>query len=550
MSNKELTMVYRQLDKDMADLHYSITCFEGEYAAKVFVPTAENVACVRDKIAKLADRVKVLPTPDPVYETIKAQFEAFVDSLGFTLDGIAASPSGIIIGMAHFIERQGRANRQSPEKKVAFIEEKINNTFAVLPEVEALVAEKTAPERFAGLKHNLGFCTEMLDYDLENLREFHKGCSEEQLQRIAAVINKIKAYYAEYSAKLPVTAEAAKAGADDLSVHCQLPEGEYKATLARLYGVDLADMESWYEEEIKVTRDEVFEIAAKLPIEEPAPTTMEEVNNILFKYSAPCKSADEMYVRATEYMKRSRAVAHEMLNLPDDEQCLAVRLPYSCKDTYPWGGYEGGDFTVQPLIGQMFLNQYNYSNITDAWIKMNTMHEAYPGHHCQSVRAVTDTIPETFKIGAKNVPLLEGTCLRTERAFEDTFPEDPFYKLHIAYRRHHTAVRILVDFTLFYLNGTIEDACNIYKEELGLDFVTARGQVRSHQVTPGYFTTYHYGMKKLAQWEKEMGLSKKDFTELLFSAGYVEINVFKKFLDLSPEDKQRYYTEFKSLYMD
>ena len=57
-------------------------------------------------------------------------------------------------------------------------------------------------------------------------------------------------------------------------------------------------------------------------------------------------------------------------------------------------------------------------------------------------------------------------------------------------------------------------------------------------------------MKKLAQWEKEMGLSKKDFTELLFSAGYVEINVFKKFLDLSPEDKQRYYTEFKSLYMD
>ena len=550
MSVKELTMVYRQLDKDMADLHYSITCFEGEYAAKVFVPNEANVAEARKKIAALAERVRVLPTPDPVFAVIKAQFEAFVDSLGFTLDGIAAGPSRIITGMAHFIERQGRANRQSPEKKVAFIEEKINNIFAVLPEVEALAAEKTAPDRLAGLKHSLKFCIEMLDYDLKNIRDFHKGCTIEQLVRIEVVIKKIKDYYEEYSARLPVSEEAAKAGEDDLQKRCQLPEGEYKATLARLYGVDLADMESWYGEEIKVTRDEVFEIAAKLPIEEPAPATMEEVNDILFKYSAPCKTADEMYVRATEYMKRSRAVAHEMLRLPEDEQCLAVRLPYSCKDTYPWGGYEGGDFTVQPLIGQMFLNQYNYNNITDAWIKMNTMHEAYPGHHCQSVRATIDTIPETFKIGAKNVPLLEGTCLRTERAFEDTFEEDPFYKLHVAYRRHHTAVRILVDFTLFYLNGTIEDACNIYKEELGLDFVTARGQVRSHQVTPGYFTTYHYGMKKLAQWEKEMGLSKKDFTELLFSAGYLEINVFKMFLDLSPEDKQRYYTEFKSLYMD
>ena len=75
----------------------------------------------------------------------------------------------------------------------------------------------------------------------------------------------------------------------------------------------------------------------------------------------------------------------------------------------------------------MFLNTYNYKNVTDGWIKLNSLHEAYPGHHVQYVRAAVDETPETVKIGAKLVPLLEGTCLRTERAFEFLFGEDPFF---------------------------------------------------------------------------------------------------------------------------
>ena len=56
----------------------------------------------------------------------------------------------------------------------------------------------------------------------------------------------------------------------------------------------------------------------------------------------------------------------------------------------------------------MFLNTYNYKNVTDGWIKLNSLHEAYPGHHVQYVRAAVDETPETVKIGAKLVPLLRG----------------------------------------------------------------------------------------------------------------------------------------------
>ena len=102
---------------------------------------------------------------------------------------------------------------------------------------------------------------------------------------------------------------------------------------------------------------------------------MKEVSDVLFRYAGPCDSAEEMYTRARNYLKRTRAVAHEYVRLPEDETCLCVPLPPCYKDSYPWGGYEGGDFRVKPLRGQMFLNQYNYQNITDGWIKMNTMHE-------------------------------------------------------------------------------------------------------------------------------------------------------------------------------
>ena len=244
---------------------------------------------------------------------------------------------------------------------------------------------------------------------------------------------------------------------------------------------------------------------------------------------------------------RTRALAHEYVRLPEDETCICLPVPECCKDSYPWGGYEGGDFSIRPLVGQMFLNVYNYKNVTDGWIRMNTLHEAYPGHHVQYVRAVVDETPETVKIGAKLVPLLEGTCLRTERAFQDLFSEDPFFPLFVAYRRHHASVRICADLMLFYYGASLEEVIELYEKELGFDWVTARGQVRAHQNSPGYFTCYYYGMKKICEWEKVYGFSKKEYTELLFSAGYISMDRFEELVKMTTEERERYFHDFSSL---
>lgn len=100
---------------------------------------------------------------------------------------------------------------------------------------------------------------------------------------------------------------------------------------------------------------------------------------------------------------------------------------------------------------------------------------------------------------------------------------------------------------LYYFGATLEEAVKIYQRELGFDFTTARKQVQAHQNAPGYFTCYYYGMKKICQWEQEYGFNKKEFTELLFSAGYVSLDTFHAYITLTPEQREQYHKDFNSI---
>ena len=104
-----------------------------------------------------------------------------------------------------------------------------------------------------------------------------------------------------------------------------------------------------------------------------------------------------------------------------------------------------------------------------------------------------------------------------------------------------------MDLMLFYYGATLEEAVKVYEKELGFERGTARKQVQAHQNAPGYFTCYYYGMKKICEWEKEYGFSKKDFTELLFSAGYISIGCLGEFVRLTRKERESYLHDVSSL---
>lgn len=277
----------------------------------------------------------------------------------------------------------------------------------------------------------------------------------------------------------------------------------------------------------------------------PKASNAQDVVDILNKFQGPCSDPNEMFVRMREYLDRAQEATRDYVKLPD-ESVVVVPTPETLVKHYPWGGYGGGCPRRRPLQGETILNVENYKAITDGWIKMCAIHECYPGHHVQWVRALFDPLPETVKAGARGVPTLEGSCHRSERLMEFIYPEDPFYPLFVAYRRHHTSVRIKADLWLRYFGRPFDEIVDLYIRELGFERRIAAGQVLAQQLMAGYFTCYYYGMKRLTDFQKEFGYGDKDFTEVLFSLSRVSLKTMEGFLKLSDVDKERFLTGFSS----
>ncbi|MBQ5782458.1 MAG: DUF885 family protein [Oscillospiraceae bacterium] len=547
MNNQELIMKYRELDRDLAEFNGAINGYRRR-GKKTFIPTQANVEQAWEEWKQLKARVEELEVPDGVFAVVKNHFADFIDSLDYALQDVASHPEGYFLGFLWGFEDVSRKARGTEQEKSETVIRRLEAVAEHRDAYVELIKTKYDENGLAAVANVLRREALSVENESKRIDFYFPKFNEEQASAVKAAMDKHIEMLRTTADEIS-TAEAAPAAKlveDDWSKTVKGDVEEYRTMLKKKLGVNLDELLEWHRSEIEKTRSEVFEIASKLDIPEK-PKTMQEINDVLYKYEGPCDSPEEMFRRADEYLKRTRALAHEFVNLPDDEICLCKPISEGCKDSYPWGGYEGGDFSIRPFRGQMFLNQYNYQNVTDGWIKLNSLHEAYPGHHVQYLKTALSETPETVKIGAKYIPILEGTCLRTERAFEWIFGEDPFFPLFVAYRRHHGAVRILVDLTLYYFGGTIEDVVNIYQEELGFERGTARKQVQAHQNMPGYFNCYYYGMKKLTSWEKEFGFNKKDYTELLFSAGYLSMDSFEMLVKLSAEDRERYLHDFCSL---
>jgi len=548
MRDPILIQKYRVLDHDLAQLSNKLHG-NREFETQMFVPDKAHCKIAQAEINKLYKRIEEIAAPDDVFTLLKLHFKDFLDAQQLFLDRMSEGPAYMLRGMTYQLSDFDEDSRDDDIKAEVLVKRAQQ-----LPGfLSALLAECEAPDQLSDLHRNGSNLKKTYEELIEKLPGLFPSYCEKKVGAIADTIKNLCAELGQW-----LDAVKAKAGEENLAPAgghrpetAVLPQNieEYRRVLRDDLGVDLDELLEWHESELEKTRNECFRLAAELDIPESPAKNMREVNDILFKYEGPASSAEEMYERANAFIKRTRAAAHECVWLPEDESCEVRHIPEEARSTNPWGGYGGGCQYRRPMKGHMFLNQYNYKAITDGWIKINTLHEAYPGHHVQWVRRMTDQIPETFKLGAKGVPLSEGTCIRTERVFEKrVFSEDIFYPLFVAYRRHHGAVRIKVDLWLRYFGKSIGDAVRLYEEEMGLDHESARMQVQAHENDYGYFTCYYYGLKKLEEWEKEYGYEQLPYTALLFDVGEVSIDNFGRFLKLSEEDKYSLTHDFGSLY--
>ena len=538
---------FRIVDKNVAELAQKING-TGKYENTLFMPTQASYRLSQGELEALAKQVEGLDRKDPVSDVLAGHFADFLDATEQRLKNYYDKPGQIFQFLGGRLYALCCADYRPARERYSVMHSKLMAVEQLWEDGIKPTLGSLEPDKLNNLQLGLKQAAKTYDFTRPKIKKAFRGLN-------TLAINALENEMEEYLANLELyiehvgeimeeKGEAPRATVRGDEEVIPISQEEYRNTLKNNIGVDLDELLSWYEYENDKTRAESLELANK--IRGPVRTTA-EVGDILFKYAGPCSSPDEMFARANEYLKRARAAAHEYIWLPHDERCDCLPIPEQLKDSYPWGGYNSDYPSRYPLHNTMFLNNFNYTAITDGWIKINALHEAYPGHHAQFIRTAIDPIPETMKRGAKSVPLSEGTCIRTERVFEFVFAEDPYYPLMVAHRRHHTSTRIKVDLWLHYFGKTIGQACDLYQQEMGFDRKTARAQVQAHENMCGYFTSYYYGMKKICDWEKSYFWDRVKYTELLFSVGRVSLDTFEKILKLSPRKRHSLLHDYASL---
>ena len=75
----------------------------------------------------------------------------------------------------------------------------------------------------------------------------------------------------------------------------------------------------------------------------------------------------------------------------------------------------------------------------------------------------------------------------------------------------------------------------------------ARGQVYAQQPSPGYFTTYHYGVTALERMQAACGWDDRRFTELIFSCGKVSLGILERLLGQPEPARQALLRDFSAV---
>lgn len=558
-TTEQIREQYRLLDQKLAAFSYELNSRK-EFEAQIFCPRKERQAELTETLAQLKGQVQELPVPEPQFDVVKGHLEDFAEGLAGQIQSMYRDPGQALGAILWREDALRRDHRDLETRKQLLI-----HIWKQLPDVwdaiRGWIDELTVDAQQSTRATLLAGADELRvgSWEQEQARKSpnplfaepswgNQPDLEECREQTAQLLEQ---YAEELGDRLHAAGEQKDVLPDEVRT-IQMPEKEYKALLWNNLGVKLSELLRWGKSEMEKTRKDCFDRAAVLAAGkgEKAPETMNEVNDLLLRYAGPADSPEEMFTRAAGYLKRTRALAHSIVPLPEEEICDLMPTPWKLRESFPWGGYSDGDIEERPAHGGMFLNQYNYRAVTDGWMKMNCLHEAYPGHHVQYVRTISDPIPETMKIGAKSIAIMEGMAHRTERVYENLYAEDPFFPLFVSYRRHHTAVRIQADLMLYYYGRPIAEVVKLYEKELGFDEKTARGQVRAQENMPGYFTAYYYGMKTICDWEQEFGYERDDYTRLLFSLSNVSLETFRKVLELTPEQREDFFHGFRSLYMD
>lgn len=493
---------------------------------------------------ELSRQIKLLDEKEEVSSFFRFHFLEVLNSIEYSIQQFFIEPEIQFQQVTNKINSLLKHDQRQLDRKQLLLQERLQSLMPCLLQWQTCLPQLSDSSLTKGKKALSSLLQVVVDLPKsvsEHWNETALSCLQHQQEWVVVLTRTSELFDLEMNQRHCVVKAVMLSNEDRLDSDPQ----EYRLFLHQQLGVSLDELLHWHQEAIDETRNQVLTLASQ--IQGSPVTSMQQVQDLLNRLAGPCPNAQVMFERGNQYLKRVKSHCQTLFWLPEGERCELTGVPVPLVESFPWGGYHDGCPYERPLRGTMFLNDHNYTAVSDGWIKVNTIHEAYMGHHMQFLRRNSDPLPETMLRGPKSDAIIEGTAHRSEQLFENIFAEDPTFPLFTAFRRFHTAIRIKADLWLRYENRPIGEVVDLYQRELNFDEKTARGQVLAQENMLGYFTCYYYGLRYIRQWEKELNMDPIEMTRLLFSAGQISMKTLHRFLLCSEKARWSITHDFASL---
>jgi uncharacterized protein (DUF885 family) len=227
-------------------------------------------------------------------------------------------------------------------------------------------------------------------------------------------------------------------------------------------------------------------------------------------------TADSIFAAYSREAERARVfiIKRRLFTLPAGEQLDMVLTPPNLRQTYAYGGYSSpapfeprqiGRFFVTPVEPdwpperiESKLRGHNFG-----WITVVAVHEGYPGHHLQNVRAATQ--PNILrKIYGSDV-FGEGWGLYAEELmYRSGFYPDSLARLTQLRMRLWRAARVIIDPSLHTGRMTIDEGVRFFTDSIGLEHSDALAEVTRYTTWPTQAVSYIVGMRAIESLRDEV----------------------------------------------
>lgn len=291
------------------------------------------------------------------------------------------------------------------------------------------------------------------------------------------------------------------------------------------------------ERALKADKEELKEIAKEINPK----LTVKKVENRIEKrhsndFSEIIKQYKKIFAKAKKFI-----LTHNLMKTPKDEKIVIRETPSFLVSTVPFAAYflppkfaeeKIGIYTITSARQKRLLEKHNYTSIFNT-----TVHEAYPGHHLQSILAFKN--PSLVRTLSAATETIEGWAHYCEEYMRDigfnNTSETRFVQTQDEIWR---AARVIIDIKLHLGEMSFNEAVRFLMKEVGMERENAIAEVKRYTKNPSYQLSYLIGkylIKKLKrQIQEKMGekYSDKFFHEVILNAGSIPIKYLREEFNL------------------